>query len=719
MAMYAQYLQGRKALPLVVRAINSRTRLVAPAAASDRYGAARSSRGSSAGLGLGLGLALTLAAWDDRSTCDGEKIIWVDAHGKKVAVHQKERPHSPEEAGQSELSKPDRYFPYVILGYGVAGRAALAALLERDPLAKVLVVDARAEASLNALNFPTDSGGGGGGGGITSAWMSMRETPAAASPGAGVEFAAGARAIALNAYLGQVILSSLRPLPLASTAAELLEKGVPRRNSTRDTLESAPSLTGESGRVQAAAALPRKQEVVAFGRCLVALGSRPRPPPPGFIDPAARGHVMLLGSREGAGREELKREVAAGRAVTIVGSSWQALELACWIQEGRSGAAAAAAAAGKGSGGGAGTCRMVFSDYAPLDHILPRYLSVALLRRLNRKHIKTVGHSSLRWVGPANQRAFTPPPPPRSELDSGPLAIDRVPADEVDGEVLAAGPGPVVLPRTLSATGASTHEEAAAKRDGSSSQQQQRRQRRLQVMTAHSFDHLDTATHSTDTVVLAGVDVAPLDVTLNLHGTDRGGSGDRFGRKAAALEVDRRRGAVVVNAELAASSRVWVAGDAACFPSQAHGGQRLVIRSADHALHSGRLAGENMAVASGAAGDGVGADEGGRRYRHTPAFVGEAPLAGVRVAMLGECDASMPTHAFWWTNSATGLSRKTTVAHGGSSKRRDASNRHRTFTKRSTRGGAAAAAAGGTRRRATDHPEDVHQEEEEEDEHGG
>ncbi|CAN0496527.1 unnamed protein product [Ectocarpus sp. 12 AP-2014] len=88
--------------------------------------------------------------------------------------------------------------------------------------------------------------------------------------------------------------------------------------------------------------------------------------------------------------------------------------------------------------------------------------------------------------------------------------------------------------------------------------------------------------------------------------------------------------------------------------------------------------------------------------------------------MLGECDASMPTHGFWWTNSATGLSRKTTVAHGGSSKQRDASNRRRTFTKRSTRGGAAAAAAAtGTQRRATDHPEDGHQEEEEEDEHGG
>ncbi|CAN0223880.1 unnamed protein product, partial [Ectocarpus fasciculatus] len=205
-------------------------------------------------------------------------------------------------------------------------------------------------------------------------------------------------------------------------------------------------------------------------------------------------------------------------------------------------------------------------------------------------------------------------------------------------------------------------------------------------------------------------DVAPLDVTLDLHGTDRGGSGDRFGRKAAALEVDRRRGAVVVNAELAASSRVWVAGDAACFPSPAHGGRRLVIRSADHALHSGRLAGENMAVA--ASRDGVGGNEGGRRYRHTPAFVGEAPLAGVRVAMLGECDAAMPTHGFWWTNSATGLSRKTTAAHGGSSsKRRDTSTRRRTFTKR------------GTRRQSTHHPEngdDPEEEEEEEEEgHGG
>ncbi|CAN0536059.1 unnamed protein product, partial [Scytosiphon promiscuus] len=88
-------------------------------------------------------------------------------------------------------------------------------------------------------------------------------------------------------------------------------------------------------------------------------------------------------------------------------------------------------------------------------------------------------------------------------------------------------------------------------------------------MTAHSFDHLDTATHSTDRVVLAGVDVAPLSVTLDLHGKDADGR-DTVGpiarrKRAGTLDVDRKGGAVMVHAELAATSRVWAAGDVACF----------------------------------------------------------------------------------------------------------------------------------------------------------
>ena len=170
---------------------------------------------------------------------------------------------------------------------------------------------------------------------------------------------------------------------------------------------------------------------------------------------------------------------------------------------------------------------MVFSDYAPLDHVLPRYLSVALLRRLNRRNIKTVGHSSLRWVGLSSQGSFTPPPPEaRPEAESGaagdggggPEAREDGDGDDFDGEDIAAlRPGQVVLPPPASlsseglpgaaaaaagAAAAIAGEESGSQRD---QQRRRRRQQRLQVMTAHSFDHLDTATHSTDRIVLAGV----------------------------------------------------------------------------------------------------------------------------------------------------------------------------------------------------------------------
>lgn len=38
-----------------------------------------------------------------------------------------------------------RFYPYVVVGYGVAGQAALKALLERDPGARVLVIDASSD----------------------------------------------------------------------------------------------------------------------------------------------------------------------------------------------------------------------------------------------------------------------------------------------------------------------------------------------------------------------------------------------------------------------------------------------------------------------------------------------------------------------------------------------------------------------------------------------
>ncbi|CAM9836992.1 unnamed protein product, partial [Hapterophycus canaliculatus] len=402
--MYLRLLQAQKGLPAAVRAASSRRTqlqlLVGAASASDvgRYESPRRSGRPAAAAAAAAAVAATaaLAARDEASTCEGEKIVWVDAHGKKVAVHEK-GPQAPGGGnGQPEPPKPDRYFPYVILGYGVAGKAALTALLERDPSARVLVIDAREDVGLDPPSSQGDGsnrGGAGGGGSLASVWM-PKKAMAAATVGEGVEFSRGARATALNADLGLVTLSSpsSQPSGAAAAAAARANTGATEQRNQGPPATAASTTDGNSP--------PRKQEVVAFGRCVLALGSRPRPPPPGFIDPAARGSVALLGAMDGGGgvsREELKREVAAGAAVTVVGSSWQALELACWLQEGRgAGASAGIEKVWSGHAGFGGACRMVFSDYAPLDHVLPRYLSVALLRRLNRKNIKTVGHSSLR-----------------------------------------------------------------------------------------------------------------------------------------------------------------------------------------------------------------------------------------------------------------------------------------------------------------------------------
>ena len=62
------------------------------------------------------------------------------------------------------------------------------------------------------------------------------------------------------------------------------------------------------------------------------------------------------------------------------------------------------------------------------------------------------------------------------------------------------------------------------------------------------------------------------------------------------LEVDPEIGGFLVNAELQARSDLWVAGDAACFYDVNLGRRR--VEHHDHAVVSGRLAGENMTGAS-------------------------------------------------------------------------------------------------------------------------
>lgn len=58
------------------------------------------------------------------------------------------------------------------------------------------------------------------------------------------------------------------------------------------------------------------------------------------------------------------------------------------------------------------------------------------------------------------------------------------------------------------------------------------------------------------------------------------------------LEIDEKYGGYLVNAELEARRHLYVAGDAACFYDPKLGRRR--VEHHDHAVVSGRLAGENM-----------------------------------------------------------------------------------------------------------------------------
>lgn len=64
--------------------------------------------------------------------------------------------------------------------------------------------------------------------------------------------------------------------------------------------------------------------------------------------------------------------------------------------------------------------------------------------------------------------------------------------------------------------------------------------------------------------------------------------------RASGLEEHGTLGGVLVTAELQARAGVWAAGDVACFYDVALGRRR--VEHHDHAVVSGRLAGENMAA---------------------------------------------------------------------------------------------------------------------------
>lgn len=101
--------------------------------------------------------------------------------------------------------------------------------------------------------------------------------------------------------------------------------------------------------------------------------------------------------------------------------------------------------------------------------------------------------------------------------------------------------------------------------------------------------------------------------------------------ESAGLEIDPIHGGFRVNSELEARSDIWVAGDAACFYDINLGRRR--VEHHDHAVVSGKLAGENMTGAK-------------KVYKHQSMFWSDlGPEVGYEA--IGLVDSSLPTVGIW------------------------------------------------------------------------
>ncbi|XP_076847192.1 apoptosis-inducing factor 1, mitochondrial isoform X3 [Brachyhypopomus gauderio] len=118
--------------------------------------------------------------------------------------------------------------------------------------------------------------------------------------------------------------------------------------------------------------------------------------------------------------------------------------------------------------------------------------------------------------------------------------------------------------------------------------------------------------------------------------------------RSAGLEVDSDFGGYRVNAELQARSNIWVAGDAACFYDIKLGRRR--VEHHDHAVVSGRLAGENMTGAH-------------KPYWHQSMFWSDlGPDVGYEA--IGIVDSSLPTVGVFTKATAKDTPRAVTELSG-------------------------------------------------------
>lgn len=135
---------------------------------------------------------------------------------------------------------------------------------------------------------------------------------------------------------------------------------------------------------------------------LVATGSRGAPPPPSLLDDETMDRVLELRSTTSPEddsrpamspktvRQMMLLAASQGATVGVMGSGWEALELAV-------------AAASVGPKAPA----LTFGSAGPLNHILPRYLSTAVTKRLRQQGVDIQPRSLVRYVSVDHQQGKT------------------------------------------------------------------------------------------------------------------------------------------------------------------------------------------------------------------------------------------------------------------------------------------------------------------------
>ncbi|KAL3770755.1 hypothetical protein ACHAWU_009662 [Discostella pseudostelligera] len=417
---------------------------------------------------------------------------------------------------------------------------------------------------------------------------------------------------------------------------------------------------------------------------LLATGSRGAPPPEGCIRDDARSRILelrsttlpppfpLLKSSSSATKTIMQQStmlpildpltvrslssmaVSQGATIAIMGSGFEALELAAHCARIATASSSSSSMSnrmqtnvqkeGHVSNDGSSNVKLLFGNSSPMSNRLPRYLGVAVTKRLRQHGIDVEDRTLTRYIA-MNRPMVTP------ENDN---------SSEVSRE-------------------ASNHPP------------------QLEIYTVKSYDHMDTKRLHSDLLVLApsvdglnGTAVIPTLSSSSLkENHDASSSSTTTGTDYSPwsslispplLTCYRDDGRIATNAELNAASSLYAAGSVARYPNLRTG--RAEVSGGRHVSseQAGEVAARNMVGTSVTSPSMVAVaapcymkesipvwrsdvipyvpvptdDEEADIKRHLATSTLALYSMGIHALCVGRCDAEgMATHGFWWTNQST------------------------------------------------------------------